>query len=191
MRQRLQSPQTACPGRESGPFASTQDACSSGAERQAARLAALLVATAPVHESGSAPSPAHLERPRTNEQRRRAVQRYWRAAHPWLVYVSESPTVGIAECSFSSDPRACPRSSTTSASTRCAACWRQRLRGSSKRTADSATTARFRRLRNPGRSGFRFATLPLFRGSGTAPASLSVRAVWRGSGGPATLAVAY
>ena len=31
------------------------------------------------------------------------------------------------------------RPSTTSASTRCAACWRQRLRGSSKQTADSAT----------------------------------------------------
>jgi hypothetical protein len=41
----------------------------------------------------------------------------------------------------------------TSASTRCAACWCQRRRGSSKQTADSTTTARFRRLRKP-RAGF-------------------------------------
>jgi hypothetical protein len=51
---------------------------------------------------------------------------------------SGSPRSACSCYCVSSDPQACPRSSTTSASPRCAACWRQRLRGSSKQTADWA-----------------------------------------------------
>jgi hypothetical protein len=71
-------------------------------------------------------------------------------------------------------------------STRCAACWRQRPGGSSKQTADSATTARFRRERKPLRPTPDLIGPPLVREWGSVrelvPGSDRASCVWRNSG---------